>query len=120
LVNLWITLIASFYLTRRSQNRPQELAQVLRKLGTGSQSSLWEELSHIQLPIHLIVGALDSKFISINQKILSHCQNATLSVVPDCGHAVHFEQPQVFAELLKAHLTSYPYSSLIALKGEKL
>jgi 2-succinyl-6-hydroxy-2,4-cyclohexadiene-1-carboxylate synthase len=95
-------------LEKRSQNRPQELAQVLRKLGTGSQPSLWEDLSQIQLPIHLIVGALDSKFIDINQKMLSYCQNATLSVVPDCGHVVHFEQPQVFAELLKAHLTSHP------------
>jgi 2-succinyl-6-hydroxy-2,4-cyclohexadiene-1-carboxylate synthase len=93
-------------LERRSQNRPQELAQVLRKLGTGSQPSLWEELSHIQLPIRLIVGALDSKFIGINQKMLPHCQNATLSVVPNCGHAVHFEQPHVFAELLNAHLTT--------------
>lgn len=92
----------------RSQNRPQELAQVLRKLGTGSQPSLWEDLSQIQLPIHLVVGALDSKFIHINQKMLSHCQNATLSVVPDCGHVVHFEQPQVFAELLQAHPIARP------------
>ncbi len=95
-------------LERRLKNRPQELAQVLRNLGTGSQPSLWEELSHIQLPIHLIVGALDSKFMGINQKMLSHCQNATLTVVPDCGHVVHFEQPHAFADLLTAHLTVHP------------
>lgn len=95
-------------LERRSHNCPQELARVLRRLGTGSQPSLWEELSHIQIPIHLIVGALDAKFMGINQKMRPHCQNATLSVVPGCGHTVHFEQPQVFAELLKAHLTAHP------------
>lgn len=91
-------------LERRSQNHPQELAQVLRTLGTGNQPSLWEELSQIQYPIRLMVGALDSKFIDINQIMLSHCQSAVLDIVPDCGHVVHFEQPHVFAELLKTHL----------------
>jgi 2-succinyl-6-hydroxy-2,4-cyclohexadiene-1-carboxylate synthase len=95
-------------LERRSQNRPQELAQVLRTLGTGNQPSLWEELSHIQLPIHLIVGALDSKFIGTNQTMLSHCQKAQLSIVPDCGHVVHFERPHTFAEILKTHLSFHP------------
>lgn len=95
-------------LERRSQNRPEELAQVLRKWGTGHQPSLWEELSQIQLPLHLIVGALDTKFMGINQNMLSHCQNVQLSVVPDCGHVVHFEQPHVFAKLLNAHLTAHP------------
>jgi 2-succinyl-6-hydroxy-2,4-cyclohexadiene-1-carboxylate synthase len=94
-------------LERRSQNRPQELAQVLRKLGTGSQPSLWEELSQIQLPISLMVGELDSKFMGINQKMLPHFQNAQLSIVPSCGHVVHFEQPHAFAEILKPHLASH-------------
>jgi 2-succinyl-6-hydroxy-2,4-cyclohexadiene-1-carboxylate synthase len=95
-------------LERRSQNRPQELAQVLRKLGTGNQPSLWKELSHIQLPIGLMVGELDSKFMGINQKMLPHCQNAQLSIVPGCGHVVHFEHPHAFAEILKTHLAFYP------------
>jgi 2-succinyl-6-hydroxy-2,4-cyclohexadiene-1-carboxylate synthase len=95
-------------LERRSQNRPQELAQVLRKLGTGNQPSLWKELSHIQLPIGLMVGELDLKFMSINQKMLPHCQDAQLSIVPDCGHVVHFEQPHAFTEILKTHLASHP------------
>jgi 2-succinyl-6-hydroxy-2,4-cyclohexadiene-1-carboxylate synthase len=94
-------------LERRSQNCPQKLAQVLRTLGTGSQPSLWENLKDIRIPIHLMVGELDSKFIGINQNMLSHCQNAQLSIVANCGHVVHFEQPCAFLELLNIHLASH-------------
>ncbi len=119
----WVTFLAQWYarplfatlcqhpdfetlLHRRSQNNPEELAKILRGLGTGHQPSLWEELHGIEIPIQLVVGVLDSKFVDINHKMIQFCQKARLSLVPNCGHNVHFEQPQALAEILKTHIAS--------------
>jgi len=88
-------------LERRQQNQPHELAKSLRNLGTGSQPSLWAELAKNQVPLMLLVGELDQKFVQINQEMLAHCPSAQLRVVKDCGHNVHFENVQSFVESLR-------------------
>ncbi|MGF1589848.1 MAG: 2-succinyl-6-hydroxy-2,4-cyclohexadiene-1-carboxylate synthase [Pleurocapsa sp.] len=85
----------------RLQNDPLKLAKSLRLIGLGMQPSLWSYLSEIQIPILLIVGALDTKFIAINQQIASLCPQASLKVVQNSGHNIHFEQPAKFVNLIK-------------------
>ncbi len=85
----------------RLNNDSSKLAKSLRLIGLGMQPSLWSYLSEIPLPLLLIVGALDAKFIAINQKIASLCPQASLSVVQNSGHNVHFEQPAQFVNLIK-------------------
>ncbi|MGB5637257.1 MAG: 2-succinyl-6-hydroxy-2,4-cyclohexadiene-1-carboxylate synthase [Waterburya sp.] len=86
--------------SRRLDNDPLKLAKSLRFMGLGMQPALWSYLSKIQIPLILVVGALDAKFIAINQKIISLCPQASLNIVKHSGHNVHFEQPSKLRKLI--------------------
>lgn len=88
-------------LARRLQNNPLKLAKSLRLIGLGVQPSLWESVSGISVPLILIVGAFDSKFIAINYKMLYLSSKAKINIVEGSGHNVHFEQPLKLSQLIK-------------------
>ena len=85
---------------KRANNNPQQLARSLRQIGLGSQPNLTPLLGQIQLPIMIIVGELDHKFVAIGQKIAHSCPHIHLKIVDNTGHNVHFEQSEQFAKLL--------------------
>jgi 2-succinyl-6-hydroxy-2,4-cyclohexadiene-1-carboxylate synthase len=91
-------------LERRRQNRSAELAKSLRYLGTGAQPSLWQELKRNRVPLCLVVGELDQKFVAINREMRSLCSLAHLEIVEGCGHNVHFENAQAFFNKLRRFL----------------
>jgi 2-succinyl-6-hydroxy-2,4-cyclohexadiene-1-carboxylate synthase len=93
-------------LEQRRQNRSAELAKSLRYLGTGAQPSLWQELERNRVPLGLVVGEWDQKFVAIIREMRLLCPTAQLQVMKDCGHNVHFENGQGFIEHLKSFLTS--------------
>ena len=82
----------------RLRNRAVGLANSLRGMGQGSQPSYWDRLSEIEVPVLLIAGALDRKFVGIAGQMGVRIANATLSVVPGAGHAVHLERPHEFVD----------------------
>jgi len=85
----------------RLANNPLELAKSLRNLGTGNQPSLWEKLTQNQIPILLLAGEDDHKFQSINAEIASLCPAATLKIIPNAGHNIHFENIDKFVEVVR-------------------
>ncbi len=87
---------------RRLRNNPLWLTKVLREMGTGSQPSQWELLSRVKIPILLVVGEKDSKFCSIAGEMCKASNLIQMEIVPGCGHNVHLEMPQLFAEQVKA------------------
>lgn len=84
----------------RLQNRTHGLANSLRGMGTGRQPSLWEKLSSITMPVLLIVGSLDTKYVQIAKQIAEQVKHAELNIVHDAGHTVHFEQSETFLALI--------------------
>lgn len=76
------------------------LAHGLRGMGTGAQPSLWERLPELSMPVDLIVGALDAKFVSINRQMAARIPTCHLQVVDAAGHSVHQEQPHTMAALI--------------------
>ena len=93
-------------LFRRLDNNPFKLAKSLRLMGLGMQPTLWDYLGDIQIPLILVVGELDAKFITINQKILNLCSHGNLNIVKDSGHNVHFEQTSKLSKLIRQLLTN--------------
>lgn len=85
-------------IARRLDNNSQMLAKSLRFMGLGKQPSLWDFLPEIEPPILLIVGALDLKFVALNQKIAQICPQASLKVVENTGHNVHAEHSQQYVK----------------------
>jgi 2-succinyl-6-hydroxy-2,4-cyclohexadiene-1-carboxylate synthase len=90
---------------RRSQNCPFEIAKSLRYLSTGRQPSLWSLLETHRQPLLLLVGGRDRKFCQINQEMAERCPTARLAIVPECGHAIHLEQPAAFANWVQTGCT---------------
>lgn len=81
---------------QRLQNNSVGLANSLRGMGTGAQPSLWAHLPTLTLPTLLVVGELDSKFVSINQEMVAKLPNGRLHIIPQAGHTTHLERPSAF------------------------
>ena len=86
----------------RLQNNPQELDKSLRFMGTGCQPSLWEKLQCNTIPMLLLVGEYDKKFISINTGIAKICEFAQIKIISNAGHNIHFENTLAFVENIKS------------------
>ena len=91
---------------RRLQNSPSGLASSLRGMGTGRQPSLWGELNFLHLPTLLLVGALDSKFVQINEQMAAQIPGSIMKIFPAAGHNIHFEQPVEFERTVKKFLNA--------------
>lgn len=83
----------------RLRNHPRGLAGSLRGMGTGVQEPLWDRLHLVRVPTLLMVGALDSKFVAINEEMARAMPQVRLETVPGAGHTIHLERPDRFAEL---------------------
>ena len=85
---------------QRLNNRARGLAQSLRGLGTGVQPSLYARLPALHIPVLLIAGELDTKFMAIARSMAQALPRSQLRIVPGTGHAVHLERPQDFDSLV--------------------
>lgn len=84
-------------LENRFKNNPKMLAQTLRYLGTGTQPSLWEELTQNKIPILLLVGGSDIKFQSIAREMAESNWFVQTQTVEGCSHNIHSRKPEQFA-----------------------
>lgn len=87
-------------LEARRSNDPRELAKSLRGMGTGSQPSLWEELSGLQTPTLAVAGGLDEKFVRISRRMQRACPHMRTAIVSGVGHNVHVEARAAYLRLL--------------------
>jgi 2-succinyl-6-hydroxy-2,4-cyclohexadiene-1-carboxylate synthase len=90
----------------RLRNRAVGLANSLRGMGQGAQPSYWDRLGEIDVPVLLMAGALDRKFVGIAGQMGVRIAGAQLSVVPDAGHAVHLERPREFLDEVREFLAT--------------
>ncbi|MED5051260.1 2-succinyl-6-hydroxy-2,4-cyclohexadiene-1-carboxylate synthase [Anoxybacillus rupiensis] len=86
--------------TERLRHQAKGLANSLRGMGTGKQPSWWEHLSQIKTPTLLLCGELDQKFCQIASKMVELLPNSYMSKISDAGHAIHVEQPEIFAKII--------------------
>ena len=85
---------------RLSQD-PWGLANSLIGLGTGSQPTWWDRLKEIDIPVLLITGHEDQKFLKIAEQMAKEMKNARHVDVFNAGHAIHVELPQKFDKIVK-------------------
>lgn len=86
----------------RRRNDVDGLAASLRLMGTGAQEPLWDRLGEGECPLHFVAGGLDTKFTEIGERLTSAWGGPSrLTIVPNVGHAVHLESPDVIASILR-------------------
>lgn len=77
------------------------LANSLRGFGTGVQPSYWHKLEEINTPTFLLTGELDEKFSKLAKKMKKYLPNVAHIEIRDVGHAIHVENPELFATIVK-------------------
>ena len=75
----------------RRSHRADGLASALRQLGQGAQPPLWSELPRLHLPVLLIAGERDEKYVAIGRRMQALLPRAELQVIRGAGHAPHLE-----------------------------
>ncbi|MFM2060786.1 MAG: hypothetical protein RLZZ507_456 [Cyanobacteriota bacterium] len=91
-------------LESRLENNPLELTKSLRFMGTGYQPSLWEKLAENQVPLLLLVGEYDEKFININTAMSYRSELAKLKIIKQAGHNTHLENTLAFVQNIRNFL----------------
>ncbi|MGI2326267.1 2-succinyl-6-hydroxy-2,4-cyclohexadiene-1-carboxylate synthase [Planococcus sp. YIM B11945] len=87
----------------RLAQHPVGLANSLLGMGTGSQESYWGQLEDMRMPVLLVAGALDPKFMGIAKAMQERIRDAQFKVV-QAGHAIHVEKPLEFATIVEEYL----------------
>jgi 2-succinyl-6-hydroxy-2,4-cyclohexadiene-1-carboxylate synthase len=87
----------------RLRRSAAEHAAQLRGLGTGVMPPLWDRLGGLAMPVTLVVGERDAKFVALAERMRARLPAAELVVVPGAGHAVALESPAAVAAVLGTH-----------------
>lgn len=78
---------------------------------------LWEDLKQCKKPLLLIAGEKDAKFKEIAQQMCTEIGSSSreinnqgrnlceMVIIPDCGHAVHLENPLPLINTVRKFLT---------------
>ena len=92
----------------RRRNTPAGLASSLRLAGTGTQEPLWARLGGLSLPVLVLAGADDPRFVALGARLAGTLPDAVLSLVPGAGHAAHLHRPAVAARMVATWLGVAP------------
>ncbi|MDQ4114497.1 MAG: alpha/beta hydrolase [Actinomycetota bacterium] len=78
---------------------------MLTALTAMAHADLTDALGTIQVPTQLIWGALDVRSpLSVAHEFEQRIHDATLAVIPDCGHVSNLEDPLAFNDILRSFL----------------
>ena len=85
----------------RLENTPSGLAGSLRLAGTGSQVPTWDRLHTLVMPVLVVAGADDHKFVALGERLAEAIgENASFGTIAGAGHTAHLEQPERFLATL--------------------
>ena len=83
------------------RNDPKALAEVLRTIGGGAMKPFWDRLSALTMPVTIVVGERDTKFVGLAQESYApRLSHADLHVIPGAGHGLPREAPRELAALI--------------------
>jgi 2-succinyl-6-hydroxy-2,4-cyclohexadiene-1-carboxylate synthase len=83
----------------QARNRPDGIAAALRGVGTGEMQSLWNRLAELQMPVTVLAGRRDRKFVRVGERMVRLLPDALLQVAAG-GHCLLFENPRIAAKAI--------------------
>jgi 2-succinyl-6-hydroxy-2,4-cyclohexadiene-1-carboxylate synthase len=90
----------------RKANTATGLASSLRLAGTGTQSPLWLRIHELDMPVLVIAGANDAKFLAHARRLVETIgPNAELEIIPEVGHSAQLEDPRATAMIVREWLS---------------
>ncbi|MCS6800838.1 MAG: 2-succinyl-6-hydroxy-2,4-cyclohexadiene-1-carboxylate synthase [Chloroflexota bacterium] len=82
------------------------LALSLRGMGAGAEEPVLDCLVTFAMPVLLIAGAEDPKYVALAQAMADRLPKSDIAILPGAGHATHLEQPAQFAAVVDRFLRS--------------
>lgn len=92
----------------RLSNSAKGLAMSLRGAGVGSMLPLWDKIGGLSIPVLLVVGQKDPKYLRIAKDMQERIPGSAVADVEGAGHCVHVERPREFAALTLRFLADHP------------
>jgi 2-succinyl-6-hydroxy-2,4-cyclohexadiene-1-carboxylate synthase len=89
--------VAAFARADTLRNDPRALAAVLRGIGTGVMRPLWQQLGRLRMPVTVLAGERDPRYVALGERLVAALPDARLVVVPGAGHGLPREAPQAVA-----------------------
>lgn len=89
----------------RCKNTSKGLGDSLRYAGTGTQKPLWDVLHTFTMPVLLIAGENDEKFINNARRMHAVIPNCQLHIMADVGHTCHLEDISTFTAIFTTWLS---------------
>lgn len=83
------------------RNRPEDLALVLEGLGAGTMTPLWGRLPELRMPVLIVAGSRDEKFLQLAGRMAALIPHARTQVLPG-GHALALECPRELAAAVES------------------
>lgn len=93
---------------RADQRRVRERADgsslsiFLQEFGTGRMPSTWDAVSSARIPIRVLVGAMDTRYVTLSARIRDCGRDVRVETLEDVGHAPHIEAPRRWADWVEA------------------
>ena len=91
---------------RRMQADLDSLAASVLGFGAGVMPSVWNRLKEVQIPVLLIVGEEDQKYVRFANQIREHIATAELEILSNSGHAPHLEKPESVAKIIDGWIST--------------
>ena len=88
----------------RLVNTAAGLANSLEHAGAGAMLPMWSKLGGLQMPVLLIAGEKDRKYLSIAEEMKERTSNCILKIIENAGHTTHLENYCKFNETVREFL----------------
>jgi 2-succinyl-6-hydroxy-2,4-cyclohexadiene-1-carboxylate synthase len=83
------------------RNDPTALAEVLRTIGGGAMAPLWDRIGTLTMPVTLVVGGRDAKFIDYAERYAQLLPQAEVHAIDGAGHGLPREAPRELAAIIE-------------------
>ncbi|MCX5759504.1 MAG: 2-succinyl-6-hydroxy-2,4-cyclohexadiene-1-carboxylate synthase [Candidatus Hydrogenedentes bacterium] len=89
---------------RRVRQDPRQLALGLQSMGPGVWPSAWDAWQALSMPILLIAGEHDARYVALAREMQAMRASAQVHIIADCGHNVHWEDPPAYTAAIAMFL----------------
>jgi 2-succinyl-6-hydroxy-2,4-cyclohexadiene-1-carboxylate synthase len=79
------------------RNDPYALATAMRGIGTGEMGPLWQRLGELTMPVRLLAGDRDAKFVALAERMRARLPAGAQLALVAGGHRLPLENPSGLA-----------------------
>ncbi len=89
------------------RSRPLNVARSLSILGTGAQPSFWECLPVLNLPVQLICGSKDTRYVQLALEMQCRLPICRVELIPGAGHRAQVDRPREVSRKIIEFITQH-------------